>query len=116
VEGGCRGPQGPPGSAHDPEAGRDLFRALRTAFPDLTVAIDDMLAEGDKVVTRQTFSGTHSGEWLGVPATGRRVRWAVIDIVRLENGQLVDHWAVADFHGLIQQLADQSTQDVGPQP
>jgi predicted ester cyclase len=95
----------PPGAARDPEAGRQLFRALRTAFPDLSVTIDDMVAEGDKVVTRQTFHGTHRGEWLGVAATGRAVQWAVIDIIRLEDGKLVDHWAVADFHGLFQQLS-----------
>ena len=56
------------------------------------------------MVTRQTFSGTHRGEWLGVPATGRTVSWAVIDIVRLADGLLVDHWAVADLHGLLVQL------------
>jgi steroid delta-isomerase-like uncharacterized protein len=95
----------PPGAERGPEGGRQLFRALRTAFPDLSVDIDDMVAEGDKVVTRQTFRGTHRGEWLGIPATGRAVQWAVIDIIRLQDGRLVDHWAVADFHGLLQQLS-----------
>ncbi|HLM06279.1 MAG TPA: ester cyclase [Blastococcus sp.] len=95
----------PPGAPTGPEAGKLAFRAMRAAFPDLHVRIDDMLAEGDRVVTRQTFSGTHHGEWSGVPATGRRVSWAVIDIVRLEDGRLVDHWAVADLHGLLGQLS-----------
>ena len=94
----------PPGAPAGPEAGKLYFRALRAAFPDLHVRIEDMLAEGDRVVTRQTFSGTHRGEWLGVPATGRTVSWAVIDIVRLADGRLVDHWAVADLHGLLGQL------------
>jgi predicted SnoaL-like aldol condensation-catalyzing enzyme len=94
----------PPGAPTDPEAGKLAFRAMRAAFPDLHVAIEDMLADGDRVVTRQTFSGTHRGEWSGVPATGRRVSWAVIDIVRLADGLLVDHWAVADLHGLRAQL------------
>ena len=94
----------PPGAPSGPEAGKALFRAIRTAFPDLHVTIEDMLADGDKVVTRQTFAGTHRGEWLGVPATGRAVSWAVIDIVRLEDGLLVDHWAVADMLGLRAQL------------
>jgi len=102
----------PPGTPQGPEGGRTLFRALRTAFPDLTVTIEDMLAEGDKVVTRQTFSGTHKGEWMGIPATGRAVQWAVIDIVRLEDDRLVDHWAVADFHGLTQQLTGSAGSEV----
>jgi steroid delta-isomerase-like uncharacterized protein len=93
-----------PGTPSGPEGGLRLFRALRTAFPDLHVRIDDMVAEGEEVVTRQTFSGTHSAEWLGVPATGRRVSWSVIDIVRLRDGRMTDHWAVADFHGLLGQL------------
>ena len=93
-----------PGAPAGPEAGKLAFRAMRTAFPDLHVTIEDMLAAGDRVVTRQTFAGTHRGEWLGVPATGRAVSWAVIDIVRLEDGRLVDHWAVADLHGLLAQL------------
>ena len=94
----------PPGAPTGPEAGKLAFRAMRAAFPDLHVRIEDMVADGDRVATRQTFSGTHRGEWSGVPATGRRVAWAVIDIVRLEDGLLVDHWAVADLHGLLGQL------------
>ena len=94
----------PPGAPSGPEAGKLAFRAMRAAFPDLHVQIEDMLGEGDEVVTRQTFSGTHRGEWLGVPATGRAVSWAVIDIVRLEHGRLVEHWAVADLQGLLAQL------------
>jgi steroid delta-isomerase-like uncharacterized protein len=94
----------PAGAPTGPEAGKAAFRAMRAAFPDLHVTIEDMLADGDRVVTRQTFAGTHRGEWMGVPATGRAVSWAVIDIVRLEDGLLVDHWAVADLHGLLAQL------------
>ena len=94
----------PPGAPDGPDAGKRAFRAMRAAFPDLHVTIEDQLAEGDRVVTRQTFAGTHRGEWLGVPATGRAVSWAVIDVVRLVDGRLVDHWAVADLHGLLGQL------------
>ncbi|MGK5114049.1 MULTISPECIES: ester cyclase [unclassified Geodermatophilus] len=94
----------PPGAPRGPEGGPALFRARRTAFPDLAVTVDDMLADGDKVVTRQTFSGTHRGEYLGVPATGRRVSWPVIDIVTVVEGRITEHWAVADLHGLHAQL------------
>src|SRR3954464_405177 len=76
----------PPGTPAGPEGGLIAFRALRAAFPDMTVTVEDMVSEGDKVVTRQTFSGTHQGTWLGVRATGRKVAWSVIDIVRLEDG------------------------------
>jgi predicted ester cyclase len=99
----------PPGAPAGPDAGKLAFRAMRGAFPDLHVTIEDQLADGDQVVTRQTFSGTHRGEWLGVPATGRAVSWAVIDIVRLVDGRLVDHWAVADMHGLLGQLTSGET-------
>jgi predicted ester cyclase len=94
----------PPGAPTGPEAGKIAFRAMRAAFPDLRVTIEDMLADGDRVVTRQTFAGTHRGEWLGVPPTGRVVSWAVIDIVRLEEGLLEEHWAVADMQGLLARL------------
>jgi steroid delta-isomerase-like uncharacterized protein len=94
----------PPGAPTGREAGKLFFRALRAAFPDLHVRIEDMLADRDMVVTRQTFSGTHRAEWSGVPATGRTVSWAVIDIVRVEDGVLVDHWAVTDMHGRLGQL------------
>jgi predicted ester cyclase len=99
----------PPGAPTGPEAGKIAFRAMRAAFPDLRVTIEDMLADGDRVVTRQTFAGTHRGEWLGVPPTGRLVSWAVIDIVRLDGNMIVDHWAVADLHGLLAQLTAQES-------
>lgn len=100
----------PPGAPTGPEAGKLAFRAMRAAFPDLRVTIEDMLADGDRVVTRQTFAGTHRGEWLGVPPTGRVVSWAVIDIVRLEGGRLEEHWGVADMLGLRARLTGEGAQ------
>src|SRR4051812_15476596 len=91
-------PSPPPGAPAGPGGGLIAFRPLRAAFPDMAVTVEDMVSEGDKVVPRQTFSGTHQGTWLGVRATGRKVAWSVIDIVRLEDGLLVEHWAVADFY------------------
>jgi predicted ester cyclase len=99
----------PPGAPTGPEAGKLAFRAMRAAFPDLRVTIEDMLADRDQVATRQTFAGTHRGEWLGVPPTGRLVSWAVIDIVRLDGNMIVDHWAVADLHGQLAQLTAQES-------
>lgn len=83
---------------------RGLFAALHVAFPDLTVTIHDQVAEGDKVVTRKTFAGTHGGEFLGVPATGRAVAFEVIDILRVVDGKVTDHWNVVDRLALLQQL------------
>jgi predicted ester cyclase len=63
-----------------------------------------MLVDGDKVVTRKTFRGTHGGDFLGIPATGKPVSVGVIDVVRYENGQIVEHWNQVDMFGLMQQM------------
>lgn len=78
------------------EGVRMLFSALWTAFPDLQATIHDQVAEGDKVVTRKTLSGTHSGPFLGLPPTGNRVSFDIIDILRVEDGKLLEHWCVVD--------------------
>ena len=75
-----------------------------TAFPDTHFTIRDMIAEDDKVVTYKTFSGTHQGEFAGIPPTNKQVTIDVIDIFRVEDGKLTEHWAVADELGLLQQL------------
>ena len=81
-----------------------FFRGVRQAFPDLRLTIADLIAEGDKVVARIVGEGTHRGEFLGVPATGRRIRSESIDIFRIEDGKLAEHWDVMDLHGLLTQL------------
>ena len=83
---------------------RALFAALHAAFPDLQITIHEQLAEGDKVMTRKTFAGTHQGEFLGVPATGRPVQFDVIDILRVANGKLTEHRCLVDQLALLQQL------------
>jgi len=77
---------------------------LHAPFPDLRAVIHDQIAEGDKVVTRKTFYGTHRGQFAGVPPTGKEVAIDAIDIVRIANGQIVDHWAVTDVMGFMQQV------------
>ena len=81
-----------------------LFGALFAAFPDLRADIHQQLRDGDTVVTRKTFSGTHRGEFMGMPPTGRSVSFDVIDIVRVRDGQLVEHWNVVDQMALMTQL------------
>jgi len=78
---------------------------LKTAFPDLTVTINDQVAEGDKVTTYKTFMATHKGQLFGVPASGKKVAWEVIDIIRLKDGKFVDHWNVLNWQDLMQQIA-----------
>jgi steroid delta-isomerase-like uncharacterized protein len=77
---------------------------LHSSFPDLTIAIDDLIAEGDRVVARLTARGTHQGAFRGIPPTGRTVTWTGIRIFRIANGKIVEHWANWDDLGLLQQL------------
>ena len=94
----------PPGIAEGAEGVRQQFDGFRAAFPDFAATILDQIAEGDLVVTRKVFHGTHQGELMGIPPTGRSVAIDVIDIVRLEDGSIVEHWNVVDRLGLLQQL------------
>lgn len=80
------------------------FAGFLEAFPDLTWKVDDVVAEGDKIVARTTLTGTHRGEFLGLPATGRRVTFGTIDVWRVEDGRLAEHWDQVDNLGLLQQL------------
>ena len=94
----------PPGLPPDREGVKQLFTMFRTAFPDFRAVIHDQVAERDKVVTRKTFYGTHEGAFLGIPATGKEVTIELIDILRLADGKITDHWNVVDQLGLMQQL------------
>ena len=94
----------PPGIPRDREGVKQLTTMLRNAFPDFKARIDDIVAEGDKVVIRQTWSGTHKGEFMGVPPTGKSVSFGVIDIIRIAGGKGVEHWGQMDSMGLMQQL------------
>jgi steroid delta-isomerase-like uncharacterized protein len=79
---------------------------LRPSFPDLTVEIHDMTAEDDKVTTRKSFHATHKGDFLGMPATNKRVVMDVIDIIQLRDGKFISHWGILDMQGLMAQLAN----------
>jgi steroid delta-isomerase-like uncharacterized protein len=83
---------------------KQLLRMFRTAFPDGSMTIEDMIAEGEKVVTRKTYRGTHQGEFLSIPPTGRHVSLGLIDIMRIVDGKVVEHWNVGDDLGMLQQL------------
>jgi len=83
---------------------KQIAAAFRTAFPDFHMTIDDMVGEGDKVVFRWTFSGTHRGEYMGIAPTGKKVSFAVISINSFEGGKQVEAWIVSDRLGMYQQL------------
>ena len=83
---------------------KDVLRGFRAGFPDLHFAIEEQIAEGEKVVSRFEFTGTHQGEFLGVPATGKPVRvWGVV-IDRLVNGKIKDTRIIMDALGLMAQF------------
>ena len=86
------------------EAYQQFLSMFLTAFPDFQSTIEDMIAEGDKVVTRQTFRGTHTGDLMGIPPTGKQVTMSGIVISQFVNGKCVELWANNDDLGLLQQL------------
>jgi len=75
-----------------------------TAFPDLQFEIDDLVADGDRVASRMTARATHTGEYLGVPPTGRKVSCSVFGFARVADGKLVEHWGVTDELHMMQQV------------
>ena len=81
-----------------------ITKIVRPAFPDIKVVIHDMIAEGDKVVVYKSHEGTHKGEFMGIPPTGKRVSFAIIEILTLRDGKYVEHFAISDSEGLMQQL------------
>jgi steroid delta-isomerase-like uncharacterized protein len=89
---------------YGPEGARKSIAALRAAFPDIHFDLEDLLAEGDKVVARWTCTGTHRGEFRGIAPTGRRVAFPGMNIYRLHDGKIVERWGVEDGLSLLQQL------------
>jgi steroid delta-isomerase-like uncharacterized protein len=82
-----------------------LFRTYLTAFPDLRMVPEDVIASGDKVVARVSATGRHDGAFMGMPPTGRRVDVRLIDIIRFGNdGRALEHWGVFDQLAMMQQL------------
>ncbi len=93
-----------PGQAPGLEGTKQFFRMLFAAFPDFHITVEDMIAEGDKVVARVRVTGTHNGEFMGIPATGRPFTQTGIDIIRIAGGKAVERWGEFDNLGLMQQL------------
>jgi len=83
---------------------KQVWSTLLQAFPDLHVEIEDLVAEGDRVVARNTVTGTHRGAYLGLPAAQRRITWSEIFIGRLRDGRVVETWGVVDVAAQMRQL------------
>jgi steroid delta-isomerase-like uncharacterized protein len=95
---------GPGMEVRGPDAMKQLLAMLRRAFPDWSETIEDLIAEENYVVFRVTGSGTHQGDFMGIPPTAKQVRMLGIDIVRVEGNRFAEHWANFDQVGLLQQL------------
>lgn len=83
---------------------RMLFAVLREAFPDLRVCVSEQIAEGNRVVTRKTFRGTHGGPFMGLSPSGAAVRFEVVDILTIRNSKICEHRVIMDKLGLLRQL------------
>lgn len=96
----------PQGMPNGPESMWNTFQnILRPALSGLRVTIHDQIAEGDKVTTRKTISGVHSGTLAGIPATGRDVAIDVIDIVRVRDGKYAEHWGLNTLSNVLAALS-----------
>ena len=94
-----------PGLEPTKEGVKQMFRMYLAAFPDLRMQAEDVLVSGDKVVARVRATGTHQGEFMGMPATGQSVDVQLIDIIRFgDDGLAHEHWGVFDALGMMQQL------------
>jgi len=94
----------PPGGQGSLDATREQFLDLVKAFPDLTMTVQDQIAEGDKVANRVLVRGTHKGEYMGMPGSGKTVEIGGIDILRMVDGKAVERWGYFDDVTLMQQL------------
>ena len=95
---------GAPDPGGGPEGYKRRNAVFMKAFPDRAVTIDDLVAEGDKVVTRSTLRATHTGDLPGVPATGKRVVVTAIIISRFQDGKIVEEWEDWNALGMLEQL------------
>lgn len=95
---------------HNPLVGQgrkgfqEFFQAWFDASPDYAFELKQIVSEGDKVWAYGTYSGTHEGDWLGIPGTGKAYKFDAVDIFRVQDGQLAEHWDVLDVYSLFKQL------------
>jgi steroid delta-isomerase-like uncharacterized protein len=96
--------------ATGPRAFREYYAAMRSAVPDARYDVDDMIAEGDRVVVRWRMLGTHLGAFKGIAPTGRAITLKGIAIYRVDDGKLMERWVVSDLHGALEEVRGSSPQ------
>jgi steroid delta-isomerase-like uncharacterized protein len=94
---GARGPL-------DAEGWSGFLRMFASAFPDVHISVETAISEGDVVASRWTMTGTHRGDFMGVPPTGKSITMKGIDFSRVVNGKIAEHWAQFDAIGVMQQI------------
>ena len=97
-------PNVPGGKFTGPEGMKQFVQIYTTAFPDAHIKVEDQVAEGDKVVTRWTATGTHKGDLMGIKPTNKFATVTGINVARYQNGKVVESWASYDMLGMLQQL------------
>jgi predicted ester cyclase len=98
----------PEGSPTGPRGFGIFYAAIRTALPDARYEVDDLIAEGDKVVVRWRLIGTHQGEFRGIAPTGRAIELEGIAIYRVHGGKLMERWVVTDLYGVLERIREPS--------
>ena len=93
-----------PGRTPDKAGALELYKTLRSAFPDFHAVIHWQATEGNLVTTFKTYHGTHQGEFFGVAPTGRTIHFETVDAMRVVDGQITEHWGVANLFSLMEQL------------
>jgi len=83
-----------------------LMQVLRVGFPDVKVEIMDQVAEGDKVTTRKLLHGTHTGDFMGIRPSNKRVAIKVIDIIRLHQGRYAEHWGISNIPEIMREISE----------
>lgn len=91
----------------DRDGFRNMMNMFKSSFPDGAHTIEDQITDGEQVCTRWTWSGTHTGDFMGMPPTGRRVSIEGMNIDRIASGKIIERWIQYDALGLVQQLTAQ---------
>ena len=93
-----------PGQKPGPEGIKELMRMFFTAFPDIHVTVNRLVADGDAVAGAVTTEGTQDGDFMGIPKSGRKISMTELHMMRIEGGKMVEHWGVSDGMAMMQQL------------
>lgn len=87
-----------------PQTYREIVQNVRAVFSDMRMTLEDVVESGDKAAARFRVTAVHAGEFMGVPATGRRVSWEGIGIIRVVDGKMAERWNVSDLLGIVEQI------------